>query len=173
MTTPNEFEPIIHRSPEFIRQASDFDHLSKEQSEMIISTIIQEFALKSGEKSVYLKNSMRYIILMMFDTQGKPKRQLQSITARVIIEKMRSRIDKYLTDAPSQFASLVRILAHSAISNPPVIQQCTKLLSVEKLKSLLDKSLHRYDVVLALLQCFVFVYIFNKDQKNVTTKDLI
>ena len=41
---------------------------------MIISTIIEEFFFKSGENAITYKNSMKYIILMMFDEQGKPKR---------------------------------------------------------------------------------------------------
>ena len=88
---------------------------------MIISTIIEEFFFKSGENAITYKNSMKYIILMMFDEQGKPKRQLQSITSRIIIERIKSKIDSYITSSPTSFANLVRILSHAAISNPPVI----------------------------------------------------
>ena len=120
LMSPNQFDPLIYRSPDFIRQITDFEHLKNDQSELIISTILSEFCF--NDKSVYYKNSKRYIIGMMFDVQGKPKRQLQSITSRIIIERIKTKIDKYLIKAPGAFASLVSILAHSAISNPPIIQ---------------------------------------------------
>ena len=74
--TPNPFEPLIYRSADFINNISDFEHLTVEQSEMMIKTIVQEFCLQKGEKSTQYKNSRRYIIMMMFDLRGKPKRQL-------------------------------------------------------------------------------------------------
>ena len=61
---------------------------------MMIKTIIQEYCLQSGEKATQYKNSRRYIIMMMFDLRGKPKRQLQSITSRIIISKIKSNIEQ-------------------------------------------------------------------------------
>ena len=53
-----------------------------------------------------------------------------------------------------------------------MIQQCRKLLSVERLKKLLASKKDRYDVVSSLLHFFTFVYVF-KTETNLPNKDLI
>lgn len=58
---------------------------------------------------------MRYLKLMMFDHEGKPKRDWQCIVARVVIRKLSEK--SAVMNDEDIYGDLMFVLAHAAISN--------------------------------------------------------
>ena len=113
----NRFEQYVYRSADFIQQISDFDHIKAEDRFSMINAIVECYCdpLEQG------RHVLRYLKLMMFDQQSKPKRNWQCIIARVVIRKLSQ---PSFIDSGDVYGGLMFVLAHAAISNHQVSIQC-------------------------------------------------
>ena len=102
---------------------------------------------------------MRYLISLMFDKKGEPKRRMQETVSQIIIQKLHSNVDTLRSQYPERFASLILVLAHAAMSNLEVALQCQQLLSVRTTLNMLSKC-DRYDIAFSLIHFVTYVYIF-------------
>ena len=80
-----------------------------------MKAIISGYCFKA-ESKVRHKNSMRYLLKMLFDENENPRREMQNLASRIILDKMESKasVDK---EHPETFAELLNLLAYCSFGN--------------------------------------------------------
>ena len=71
----------MYRSPDLIRELNNFEHLSTYQIETFFLLLLRRAVEEDG-----CFNTLRYYDVMMFELDGTPRRDVQSLAARYIIE---------------------------------------------------------------------------------------
>lgn len=84
-----------------------------------MKAIIAGYCFRS-ENKVHRKNSMRYLLKMLIDENGGPRKDMQSIASRIILDKLENGGNDVAEKHPETFSELIYLLSYCSMENSSV-----------------------------------------------------
>ena len=90
---------MVYRSADMIRELNHFDHMNTEQAKTFFDWLRKQATQEDGQR-----NKLRYFSIMMFEMDGTPRRDFQTLAARYIIELLTKYTEVMMREKPRNFA---------------------------------------------------------------------
>ena len=159
------YDNKVFRTADLFQEINGFEHVSMEDFQVFTQVAVRNACFSFGKPEC--ANGLRYLQLMMFDSHGMPKLDIQSVLSRQLIELFAGSIDYKMEKWPNDFDMLIKLLAMTAFGNQSVAIQCQKLLRIPKILDFLGwASNPRIATVNGLFHYFTYVYIFEQKMEE-------
>ena len=120
-----------------------------------MKAIISGYCFKADTK-VKHKNSMRYLLKMLFDENDAPRVEMQNVASRIILDKIMNK-EGVETEHPETFDALLTLLAYCSFGNDSVTSQCQFFYPLPRILSILE-STTRCDVMRSIITFVTYAY---------------